>query len=161
MKLQLRVQGDSLIPHTTEAADYIESIAPNAILSAEIKHLSKKDHRSLDQNRMQHRWYRDLAKQGDLTALEYRSYCKAHFGVPLLCLHDEAFREQYNDCIRPLPYEQKLSLMGGVIDLPITSRMSVQIMAQYLKAMSDFWLEKGMQLTTFEHLFEWIKEDNK
>jgi hypothetical protein len=37
--------------------------------------------------------------------------------------------------------------------------MSVEIMAKYLKAVSDDATSKGMRLTGLEHLFEWLEQD--
>lgn len=158
-KLSFQYQEDVLHAYDEEAYNFLQGVAQNEVLIAEIKRVSAKELRSIEQNRMQFRWYRDMEKQGDQTAEEYRAYCKAWFGVPLLIQDDEDFREVYNSVIRPLQYEDKLKLMGGAIDLPVTSRMSVETMAKYLKAVSDYGLEQGFRLTTFEHLFEWLKED--
>lgn len=35
--------------------------------------------RSNDQNNLQRLWFNELEQQGDMTAEEYRAYCKLHF----------------------------------------------------------------------------------
>ena len=102
--------------------------------------------RSAKQNRLQFQWLKDAAEQGDQTVEEYRAYCKLHHGVPILRAEDKPFNRLYNQIIRPLPYEQKLEAMIH-FDLPVTSRLSVKAMTQYLDAMSkDLW-SQGFQLT--------------
>lgn len=103
--------------------------------------------RSTEQNRLQRLWMRELEEQGDMTAEEYRAYCKAYFAVPILLAEDDEFAEQYNRIVRPLPYEQKLEIMGAPIDLPVTRRMSVKQKKQYLDKVYEHWTGKGFKLT--------------
>jgi hypothetical protein len=104
--------------------------------------------RSEKQNRLQFRWYKDAEVQGDQTAQEYRALCKLHFGVPILRMEEDDFRQRYDRLIRPMPYEQKLELMAEPFDLPITSIMNVQQMSQYLDRMwNHFTVNRGMLLT--------------
>lgn len=159
MKMRIQKHGDVFYPFDAEAVDDMVMVKDDGVFLVTIKSLSKRDQRSIDQNRLQFKWYSDSAKQGDSTAVEYRAYCKLHFGVKLLRAQDEEFRAIYDRVIRPLQYADKLNLMIEPIDLPITSRMSVETMAKYLKEVSDHFLGLGFQLTKFEHLAGWLEQD--
>lgn len=105
------------------------------------------DSRSNRQNRLSFRWYKDAEKQGDMTAQEYRAYCKAYFGVSILVAENDDFAIQYNELIRPLPYEDKMALMNPPIDLPVTSLMTVKQMSRYLNDVWDHFTGLGFTLT--------------
>jgi len=104
--------------------------------------------RTLDQNALQHKWHQEAADQlKDATAEDYRAYCKLHFGVPILRAEDADFRAQYDQIIRPLPYEQKLALMKAPIDFPITRLMSVKQQTAFLDAVCQHYMGLGVILT--------------
>lgn len=105
------------------------------------------DKRSNDQNRLQRLWLNELAEQGDMTAEEYRAYCKLHFGVPILRNADEQFRTAYDDKVKPFPYEQKLAFMAEPFDFPVTRLMTVSQHKQYLDAIYVHFTSKGFILT--------------
>ena len=157
MKILLQWQVDAFYPHSEVDVELTKQFAENSIHEATFKD-APGEIRSIEQNRLQFQWFRDLEKQGDMTAQEYRAYSKLHFGVPLLRSEDEEFRTIYDEIIRPLPYEKKLQLMVEPIDLPVTSRMNVGTMTAYLKQMSDHWLKEGFMLAKLEHLKAWMGE---
>lgn len=109
--------------------------------------LTKGAPRSIEQNRLQRMWMLELQEQGDMTAEEYRAYCKAYFGVPILLAENEAFRQQYESIVRPLAYDQKLEIMKEPIDLPITRLMTVKQKKRYLDEVYTYWTGKGFKLT--------------
>jgi hypothetical protein len=122
-----------------------------------------KESRSIQQNRLQFQWLNDAAQQGDQTAEEYRAFCKLHFGVPLLRAEDEEFREVYDTIIKPAPYEHKLRMMSPPIDLPVTSRMKVKTMTEYLNSVWHHFTGLGFQLTDpsmlgIDDYQQWAKE---
>jgi transposase len=159
VKLLLQWQVDAFYPYESEDTEQAKQFAENSIHEATFKKKQTPGEiRSIEQNRLQFQWFRDLEKQGDMTAQEYRAYSKLHFGVPLLRSEDEEFRTIYDEIIRPLPYEKKLQLMVEPIDLPVTSRMNVGTMTAYLKQMSDHWLKEGFMLAKLEHLKAWMGE---
>jgi len=98
-------------------------------------------------NNLQQMWVLEASQQGDDTAEGYRSYCKLHFGVPLLRYHDEDFREKYDRVIKPLTYEQKLELMGDPFDFPVTRLMLTPIYTQYMKDIYNHLTGLGFRLT--------------
>jgi len=103
--------------------------------------------RSIEQNRLNRMWMLELEQQGDMTAEEYRAYCKAFFGIPILLAESEAFRQQYEAIVKPLPYEQKLEIMKEPIDFPCTRLMTVKQEKRYLDEVYGYWTGKGFKLT--------------
>ena len=109
--------------------------------------LTKGAPRSIEQNRLNRMWMLELERQGDMTAEEYRAYCKAFFGIPILLAENEAFRQQYEAIVKPLPYEQKLEIMKEPIDFPCTRLMTVKQEKRYLDEVYGYWTGKGFKLT--------------
>lgn len=106
------------------------------------------DHRSTAQNRLQRKWCHEAAEQlGDRTPEEVRGYCKLHYGVPILRGENEAFRVEYDDVIKPLPYEAKLKLMMEPFDFGVTRIMTTAQKTAYLDAMFRGLSEMGVKLT--------------
>lgn len=110
------------------------------------------DKRSNDQNRLQRLWLNELAEQGDMTAEEYRAYCKLHFGVPILRNANEQFRTAYDDKVKPFPYEQKLAFMAEPFDFPVTRLMTVKQHKQFLDAIYVHFTGLGFVLTNPDDL---------
>ena len=109
--------------------------------------------RTSAQNRLQFLWYSAAAEQlEDETAEEKRAYCKLHFGVAIMRAHDD-FREAYDTNIRQLPYDNKLKLMVGVINFPVTSLMSVKEFGQFLEAVEVFFMGQLVDLPKPEDLY--------
>lgn len=109
--------------------------------------LTKGAPRSIEQNRLNRMWMLELEQQGDMTAEEYRAYCKAFFGIPILLAENEAFRQQYEAIVKPLPYEQKMEIMKEPIDFPCTRLMTVKQEKRYLDAVYEHWTGRGFRLT--------------
>lgn len=103
--------------------------------------------RSDEQNRLQFHWVKEAAEQLGTDVKEERAYCKLHFGVPILRAENELFREKYDRIIRPLPYEQKLDLMGEPIDFPVTRIMTTKQKTKYLDAICRHYAGQGVRLT--------------
>jgi len=103
--------------------------------------------RTIEQNKLQHKWLLEAEEQGDQTAEEYRGYCKLNFGVPILRNENELFREKYDRIIRPLPYEVKLEIMMVPLDFPVTRLMTTKQKSKYLDQQYLFFTGLGFQLT--------------
>lgn len=107
-------------------------------------------HRTTHQNRLQRQWMVEIAAQlGDRTPEEVRGYCKLHFGIPILREND-AFRKDYDNLVRPLPYEAKLKLMMEPFDFGVTRIMSTRQKTEYLDAVHRNFSEQGLVLTNPE-----------
>ena len=102
--------------------------------------------RSEDQNRLQRMWLNEAESQGDMTAEEYRGYCKLHFGV-VIRKEDEGFAAEYDKIFKPLPYEMKLALMMEPFDFPVTRKMTVSQKCRYLDKIYEHFTGLGMRLT--------------
>ena len=104
--------------------------------------------RTAKQNRLNRQWMLDIAAQVDGWDAEYaRGYCKLHFGIPILRSEDEAFCQEYDLIVRPLPYEHKLKLMMVPFDFGVTRRMSTKQQTAYLDAVHRHFSEQGVILT--------------
>ena len=110
-----------------------------------------REKRSTDQNRLQRLWVNEAEQQGDMTAEEYRAYCKLHFGVPMLRNENDTFAELYDSKIRdrvpPYSYEQKLEFMAVPWDMHVTRLMTIKQHDKYLNMMHDHFTSLGMILT--------------
>ena len=104
--------------------------------------------RSNEQNNLQWKWMQEASDQrSDMRADEYQAYCKLHFGIPILRAEDEDFKAQYDRLIRPMSYEEKLDIMGGVIDFPVTRLMNTEQTTRYLDAVYEHFTGLGVVLT--------------
>jgi hypothetical protein len=103
---------------------------------------------STKQNKTQFMWFKEISEQkGDTTAQEVRAYCKLVIGVPILRDQNEAFRIRYDEVLKPLSYEMKLSIMGEPFNLPVTSLMSTKQMSEYMDAIFRHFSSQGVILT--------------
>ena len=103
--------------------------------------------RSIEQNKLQRKWMFELAEQGDMTAEEYRGYCKLHFGVAIAKEHDD-WAEAYDRIIKPLTYEAKLQMMMEPLDFPVTRIMTTKQKSKYLDAIYVNYTGQGFCLTS-------------
>lgn len=105
-------------------------------------------HRTTAQNKLQRLWMNEIAEQkGDMNPEEIRAYCKLTIGVPILRAQNEAFRDGYDRVVKPLSYEQKLSLMSEPLDMPITRIMTTAQKTEYLDGIVRHFAEQGIVLT--------------
>ena len=103
--------------------------------------------RTNPQNNTIHMWYGEVAKRlDDMDSLDVRAQCKLTFGVPILRRDNEAFRADYDEDFRPLPYETKLRLFR-LLDPAITSLMTTKQLAEYQDAMMQHYSQAGIYLT--------------
>lgn len=96
------------------------------------------------QNRFAFEVYNQVSKiLGDRTPSDIRAESKLCVGVPILRANSDDFRERYDRIVRPLPPENKLELMTEPIELPVTSLMTVKVMAEYITQLLQYWDERG------------------
>jgi len=106
----------------------------------------KDKERSIDQNSISFAWYEQLARENrEYDVNGWRSFCKLHFGVPILRSEDAEFRHFYDNAIRErFTYEDKIKMMSY---LPVTSLMKVKQFSAYLEAMQEYFMGKyGIKL---------------
>jgi len=102
--------------------------------------------RSNPQNDISFAWYEQLARENrEYDVNGWRSFCKLHFGVPILRSEDAEFRQFYDNAIRErFTYEDKIKMMSY---LPVTSLMKVKQFSAYLEAMQEYFMGKyGIKL---------------
>ena len=102
--------------------------------------------RSIEQNRLQRKWINELQQQGDMSAEDYRAYCKLHIGVPILRNASAEFRQRYDSVVRHLPYETKIELMKIPFDFPVTRLMNKKQKTEYLNAVYQHFTAQGFIL---------------
>jgi len=101
--------------------------------------------RSLDQNSLQWLWAGEAAAQrGDMTADEVQSQWKLQHGIPILRSENEDYRAWTELALRPLSYEDRLKAMKFT---PVSSKMTVPQMRQYLDTIQRECAEQGIRLT--------------
>lgn len=104
--------------------------------------------RTIAQNKLQRLWMNEISEQlGDQTPEEVRGYCKLAIAVPILRAENEEFAAKYDAIVKPLPYEQKLSIMQEPLDLPVTRLMTTKQLAKYLDTIYKMFTEQGLKLT--------------
>ena len=112
-------------------------------------------HRSIEQNKLQHLWINEAAEQlGEDTPEGYRAFCKLHYGVPILRNENDDFREAYDKHIRPHSYEDKLAMMAIPLDFPVTRLMKMGQKKRYLDDIYHHFFGLGVLLTEPEGGFE-------
>lgn len=102
--------------------------------------------RSAEQNRLSHKWYKEIADQSGEDVEDVRARCKLEIGVPILREASEPFRKTYDRLIRPLAYEDKLALIRDT-DMPVTRLMKVAQMTSYMDLVFKRHAEFGIALT--------------
>lgn len=103
--------------------------------------------RSNDQNRLQRQWCKEAGEQGDMTAEQYRGYCKYHFGLAILCRDSEDYRQACKRVLGGLSYEQRIELMMEPHDYPVTRGMSKKQKTEYLDLCWQHFTGLGFRLT--------------
>lgn len=100
--------------------------------------------RSLDQNSISHAWYGQIARElREDNEGGVKAFCKLHFGVPILRDADDDFRAKYDKAVRPMAYEDKLTLMEW---FPVTSLMTTPQLSLYLEKVQAHYQSKGVWL---------------
>lgn len=101
--------------------------------------------RSSKQNRHSHAWYGQLARElHDDDEMGWKSFCKLHFGVPILRADEPEFRDMYDAKVKGLSYETKLLLMRW---MPVTSLMTKLQLKIYEEQMQQHFERQGVILT--------------
>lgn len=104
------------------------------------------------QQRLSFRWYQDIANQtGDRTMEEVRADCKVTHGIPILSADDAAFREGWARGIGRFTFDGQREIVR-LMQMPVTSLMTVKQMTAYLDAVQGEYLQQGIRLTDPEAL---------
>lgn len=106
----------------------------------------EKESRTLAQNRWQFEAYKMLALQGDMTANEYRNYCKYHFGCAIRAVEDAEFGNLLRSMFERLTYEQRLASMAFI---DVTSTFNVGQMTDYINEIINHFNDKQLPTKQF------------
>lgn len=103
--------------------------------------------RTREQNALQWLWATEVARQlGDRSAEDVQDQWRLEHGVPILREDSPEFRDVYDRCIRPLPYEAKKTALRR-LGIKITSAMKVRQMVRYMDAVQRECLSFGLRIT--------------
>ncbi len=137
--MSLTVNSDTTLQ--TAIGELRESYGRHRYITVSIKAGKK---RSLDQNAIAHAWYAQVARElREDTELGVKAFCKLNFGVPILRAADEDFRGKYDRAVRPMQYEDKLTLMEW---FPVTSLMTTPQLSEYLEKVRNHYQRAGVLL---------------
>ena len=99
------------------------------------------------QQRLSFRWYQDIANQtGDRTVEQVRADCKVTHGIPILSADDAAFRDGWQRGIGRFSFDGQREIVR-LMQMPVTSLMTVKQMTVYLDAVQGEYLPQGIRLT--------------
>ena len=98
-----------------------------------------KQTRTLKQNSWTFKAYDMLSKQGDLTAGEYRNFCKYHYGLSIRAASEPEFAELLKPMLKSLDYEQKVKSM---MFIDVTSTFDTEQMGQYINEIIFAFIDK-------------------
>jgi hypothetical protein len=111
-------------------------------------HLEAGRHRSVEQNKTQFMWFREISDETGHDIEEIRAICKLKFGLPILIRDSEKMRSLYEKALDGLTYRQRVCLMTEPVSLPVTSLMKVEQMKEYMDTLYQFFTEeRGYALT--------------
>lgn len=103
--------------------------------------------RTTEQNSLQWLWASEVAMQtGDRSAEDVQDDWRIQHGVPILREDNRDFRETYDRCLKPLPYEMKKAALRE-LQIKVTSAMKVRQMVRYMDAVQQECAEMGLRLT--------------
>ena len=116
--------------------------------------------RSTEQNKLSHKWYKEISEQTGEDVEDVRARCKLVFGIPILRRENDRFRETYDRVLKPLSYEDKIEFIQR-IDVSVTRLMKVEQMSRYLDIVFRKHAEMGIVLTVPEDRFAYNPEDRR
>lgn len=101
--------------------------------------------RTLNQNALLHKWFGEIAKQGDTTASQVKGQCHHEYGLPIR-LRDEQFAWLWNNSAAKLDYEKRCAVLASG-QFQISSKMNTKELSEYMDAMFPDYTARGIHLT--------------
>lgn len=114
--------------------------------------------RSEEQNRLSHKWYKEISDQTGEDVEDVRARCKLKFGLPILMESSEEFRDLCRRRIKPLSHEERIEAIRD-FDIPITRLMKVEQMSKYLDDVYRHHAGFGIVLTVPEDRYAFAPKD--
>lgn len=109
-----------------------------------------KQDRSLAQNRLAFRWYKELSQQRGTTPEYEHRLAKLRYGCPILIEADPDFADFYRRGIEPLDYERRILAMRW---FPVTRLFTVKQMREYLDTLERDSIQSGASLSRPEDTY--------
>lgn len=103
--------------------------------------------RTSRQNKLLRKWCKEIGAQTGADPESVRGYAKLHHGVPILIRDNKAFEAEWNEHIRPLPYEFQARLMKVPFDMAVTRNMNREQEAEMLDSFYNEMSERGYKMT--------------
>jgi len=100
--------------------------------------------RSIQINRLYHKWLGEIAKKTGYPIDEITNYCKFTFGCPISIRDSEQFAELYDELISNLVYEQALRSMAFIA---VTSDFNNKQMVEYMRGVESYAAQTDTILT--------------
>jgi hypothetical protein len=100
--------------------------------------------RSSQQNRTAHMWYGEVSRQTGDEPGAVKGYCKAKFGLPIMKRDNPEWLAKYEPMYMPLDYQTRIALFEII---PLTSKMKLPQMMEYMDAVQRHYLQQGIALT--------------
>lgn len=116
--------------------------------------------RSSEQNRLSHKWYKEIADQTGEVVEDVRARCKLRFGLPILMESSEAFRDLCRRRIKPLSHAERIEVIRE-FDIPVTRLMNVSQMSRYMDEVFQHHTEFGIVLTVPDDAFAFAPKANR
>lgn len=108
--------------------------------------ISRDKTRTDRQNRTIHLWFKQIAQQrGDMTEAEVKAECNLTYGKPILARDDDEWASAFGYIFDSLSHLAKLKALR-VFDIPITRRMNVKQLSEYIDQMQKDYREAGFNL---------------
>ena len=131
----------------TKVGQFLRGLAYEKPMVVKIKEF-KKD-RSLAQNRLAFKWYKERAAFFHTFQDYEHDFCKLTYGCQIL-LDDSDFAELYNDVIEVLPYEKQLASMKFI---SVTKLMNTKQFTEYLNVIEYQSANQGIVLSRPDDLY--------
>jgi hypothetical protein len=101
--------------------------------------------RTLSQNALLHKWFGEIAKQGDLSASQAKGQCHHEYGLPIR-LRDPQFAWLWNNSAAKLDYEKRCAVLASG-QFQISSKMNTKELSEYMDSMHAEYNQRGIYLT--------------
>lgn len=122
---------------------YLREVAMTLPAGVVVRFTSGKS-RSQRQNRTIHMWFGQIAGWSqDQSAAEVKAENKLEIGLPIMEANQPEWIDEWEPLYAPFPYAQRLKLFEVI---PMTSKMKVREMQQFMNAMQRKYAQMGLIL---------------
>jgi len=122
--------------------------AIDAAPAGAVVHISEaKEHRTDAQNRLIHKWFSDIEKEGAGSSFaDIKADCNLTYGVPILTRDNPDWSAAFGYIFGALNRPAQIKALR-VLKVPVTSQMGVKQLTEYMDQMQRDYAEGGIHLT--------------